>query len=184
MMSWIKHLLAAILCLISASANAQMVPAHATIDSAPSAALTVAASSHGANTAVGGLITLPVFRNRSDPSGLIDAVIISSSGGSAPTLTVYIYDSLPSATTCTDAATFVEGAADVLKRVLAPFTLTLAATQGVTTTTAETALSRSTRNYDSPPTLNLYACLVTGGAFTPAANDFSIKFSMFRNGGN
>ena len=85
-------------------------------------------------------------------------------------LTIYIFDTNPVSSTCTDKSAFSLGAADVSKLAMAPFILTPAVVgSGTTATVAQQTQAISMQNRDNPFTGNLYVCIVANGAVTPAS---------------
>lgn len=124
---------------------------------------------YASGQAMGGLQTITnFFRPNGVPSGINTNFQLSSIGGSTTAMTVYTYDALPTGS-CPDRGSFVETAADVGNRFMAPFVLTPAVVgAGATSTTAQLTQVVSGRNHDSPAKTNLYICIVAGGAVTPA----------------
>ena len=138
---------------------------------------TVQLAAYASGNSLGGLQTIPVFQQNGQYQGTLYGVSIANANAATATVTVYLFDTLPTATTCTDKAAFVLGAADVPKLAVAPFTLTPAAPTGTTRTFAQLAMIASVLNKDSAPrTPNLYACLIVGGAVTPVSTtDYTLK---------
>jgi hypothetical protein len=113
---------------------------------------------------MGGLQTVRVFRTTTVTSWIFDAFQITSKGGNTGAMTIYTYDTKPVGT-CTDTSSFVENAADIAKRFMAPFVITPAVVgSGTTSTTAQLLQVVSGQNHDSPQTQNLYICIVANGS--------------------
>lgn len=140
---------------------------------------TVQNAAYSASNAIGGLQTVNFFQNGFRFSGVIDIFSVYSKGGSTTALTFYIFDKIPTSSTCTDKSAFSLNAADVTKLAVAPFTLTPAAIQGATVTSAQLVQATSVRNIDAPDkTPNLYVCIVVGATVTPASTtDLVVKFA-------
>lgn len=157
----------AIALAATSSYNAQVV----------TAPTVTAASYTNANASVGGLQTIPLFRTTTQPTALLEQVSVSFSSGSVitPTITVYIFNHNPTASTCTDTVAFTLGAADAPYLVTAPFTITPAVTTVSTISIGSSStpqLPMSVKNLDSPTaTQNLYECFVvaTASTLTPGA---------------
>lgn len=111
---------------------------------------------------------------------LLNSVDVKSIGGSTPTVTVYVFDSNPSASTCTDRSTFTLNSADVDKLVAPPFGLTLVAPTGATTTFATQGnMGRMflAGGSASSGVKTLYYALVSGSSFTPGStSDIHLTF--------
>lgn len=140
---------------------------------------TIQTAAYSSGNAIGGWQTVPFFRAvYLTHSGVLDAVQLMSQSGATTPITFYIFDTLPTATTCTDRSAFSLGAADVPKLAVQPFTLTPAPTTGTTVSTAQLVQAVSVANQDNPGARVLYACLVVGGTVTPASTaDLTFKFS-------
>lgn len=141
-------------------------------------------AAYSSGNAIGGLQTVPFFRTSNlKPSGVLDGVMVTSVGGSTTAITFYIFDSSPSATTCTDKSAFSLGTADIAKLAVQPFTLTPAATTGTSASSAQLVQATSLANHDvgtaavPGPFPNLYVCAVVGGTVTPASTtDLVFKY--------
>jgi hypothetical protein len=143
---------------------------------------TIQASSYVSTNAIGSLQTVPAFRSTGRPSGLLNGISLTWKGTEVVAATFYVFDTLPTATTCTDKAVFSLGAADMPKLATAPFVLTSAATLGSTLTSAFSVFTQySIQNHDASPTVNLYVCIVSGTTFTPAVGDLSYKVKVLQD---
>ncbi|SIO38592.1 hypothetical protein SAMN05443247_04697 [Bradyrhizobium erythrophlei] len=141
---------------------------------------TIQTAAYSSGNAIGGLQTVPFFRSAYlSPSGVLDEVDLTSNCGSTIPITFYIFDTNPTATTCTDKSAFSLGAADVAKLAVQPFTLTPAATTGTSVASAQLVQATSVANQDTPAKGRvLYVCLVVGGSVTPASTtDLQFKLS-------
>lgn len=129
---------------------------------------TLQTAAYAAGNAMGGLQTLGFFQ--AQPSGIFTNFSVTSQGGATTGLTIYIFDTSPTATTCTDKSAFALGAADVPKLAMAPFALTPAIVgSGTTATFAQQTQTVSLRNRDNPQKSLLYVCTVANGAVTPGS---------------
>lgn len=119
-------------------------------------------------------------------SGFITNFRIASVGGSTPTVTIYIFDSQPTSSTCTDRSTFTLAAADIGKIVGLPAAVTLAAPTGSTPTFATTEFTPP-RPFEAGGGLNsglktIYYALVSGSSFTPASTtDIRVRIGVALN---
>ncbi len=130
---------------------------------------TVQNASYSSGNSLGGLQTIAFFRSTAQPSGIFDNFLITSKGGSTVAMTVYIFDTNPSGSTCTDKSAFSLAVADVAKLAMAPFVLTPAIVgAGTTATTAQLAQNASVKNGDGA-NVSLYVCLVANGTVTPGS---------------
>ena len=124
---------------------------------------------YSTGNALGPLQTIMFFRSPAF-SGIMDQFGIGSKGGSTVAITVYVFDTLPVNSTCTDKVAFSLANADIAKLAMAPFVLTPSVVgSGSTQTFAQLTQTTSVRNQDAPRTANLYVCLVTNGTVTPAS---------------
>lgn len=135
-----------------------------------------------ASNAIGGLrtIRLPAVSNTTY-SGFFLAATVQSQGGSTTAMTLYIFDSNPTGTTCTDKSAFSLAAADVSKLVTPGFTITPGAQQGVTQTGASVSFAPPVgfRNSDSPRLGVFYVCAVMNAGVTPASTtDLVFKYQV------
>jgi len=138
---------------------------------------TIQAAAYASGNAIGGLQTVSFFRTTAQPTGLLNQAAIEWAGGETVAVTEYVFDWNPTSSTCTDKTAFSLAAADAKHLVTSPFTLTGSAPTGATQTFAGTSLNVSAKNLDGTATQNLYVCLVSGGAFTPAVGDLSLTLS-------
>ena len=128
--------------------------------------LTVTATTYSSGQSMGGLQTIKAFRTTTVPSWTFRNFQLTSKGGNTGAMTVYTYDTKPIGT-CTDTQAFVENAADIPNRFMAPFVMTPAVI-GVGTTSATAQLTQvvSGQNHDSPQNQNIYMCIVAGASIT------------------
>lgn len=141
---------------------------------------TLQTAAYVSGNGMGGLQTVPLFRNAylSD-SGIMTGVQLYSQSGATTPITFYVFDTQPTATPCTDKSAFSLGAADIAKLALQPFTLTPAATTGTTVSSAQLVQTMSIGNQDSTKARVVYVCLVAGGSVTPASTtDLTFKMSV------
>lgn len=166
--------------ILAASLAAWMLSSAFAANDGVSVTPTIQTAAYASGNAIGGLQKVPLFRNASVvTTGFLDLVQVSSKSGATTAITIYIYDTLPAATTCTDKSAFSEGAADVSKRAVQPFTLTPAATPGSSVASAQLVQVASVANQDSPTTNFIYVCPVVGGSVTPASvSDLVFKYSV------
>ena len=148
---------------------------------------TVQTAAYASGNCIGGFRSVTVTANNGQ-SGFITNFRVESIGGATPSVTVYLFDSNPSSSTCTDKSTFTLNSADVDKLLNNPATgaITLAAPIGTTTTFA---------NVDfNPPrpfiaggsaasgVKTIYYALVSGSAFTPGtATDIHTRIGASLN---
>ena len=140
---------------------------------------TVQNAAYSSGNAMGGLQTVSFFRSTTQPSGIFDNFSIASKGGATVAMTIYIFDTNPTASTCTDKSAFALNSADASKLAMTPFVLTPAVIgAGTTETFAQLTQSVSVKNQDGTATANLYVCIVAGGSVTPATtSDLVAKIS-------
>ena len=167
-----KLALAALLCS-TALANATNTGGY---DNGITFTPTVTAGAYSSGQSMGGLQTVRVFRTTTETSWIFDIFQITSKGGNTGAMTIYTYDTKPVGT-CTDTSAFVENAADIGKRFMAPFVMTPAVVgAGTTSATAQLLQVVSGQNHDNPQLQNLYICIVANGAITPAStSDLVVK---------
>ncbi len=138
----------------------------------------IQASSYAQNAAIGGLSTVAALRLPSYPSGILDGFWAAWKGGNTVGVTFYVFDKLPTGSSCTDQVVFSMGASDIDKLALAPFSITPVAPQGSTFAIGEWTGTRSIRNNDSTASKKLYVCPVANAAVTPASTaDFVFKIT-------
>lgn len=141
---------------------------------------TVQNASYAQGNAMGGLQTITVFRTETAPGGYLTEFWIASKTGNTGAMTIYIFDTAPSAsTTCTDKSAFVLAAADVAKLAVLPFVLTPAVPQSGTAAIAEKVLAASVWNNDATQTKKLYLCIIANGSITPGSvSDIVFKLGL------
>lgn len=168
-----SKILGACFALLSTAAGAQQFGLDKSVSFTP----TVQNAAYASGNAMGGLQTIAFFSITG--TGIFDQFLITSKGGSTIAMTLYIFDTNPTGSTCTDKSAFSLATADVSKLAMAPFVLTPAVVGvGVTTTLAQLSQIGSIGNHDSPQAPNLYICIVAGGTVTPAStSDLSAKIS-------
>lgn len=146
---------------------------------------TVQNAAYSASNAIGGWQQVSVFRNTTQPSGILNYVSVASKGGSTTALTVYGFtkSSANLSSTCTDKSAFSLAAADLSAMIPGfPVTLTPATTQGATITSASQSIVVSVKNADGTPSTNLTFCAVVGGSVTPAStSDLVFNFAMIQD---
>jgi len=157
-------------------AQAQMLSADIAVSTVP----TIQAAQYVSGNAVGTLQKIAAFRSDTQPSGILRSIMVAWKGTEITALTFYVFDTNPTASTCTDKTAFSLAAADIPKLAIAPFVLTAAApTVGTTSTFASSTFAAlSVKNQDATPTVNLYVCVVSGGTFTPAVGDLTFKTAL------
>ena len=140
-------------------------------DDGRSVVIPAANSAHSASQSLGGMIEVSAFRTTGQASAIIDNVLLGSQSGLTGSMTLYAFRvALSAGSTCTDSVAFTLAAADALNLAFQPITLTPVASQGVTQTTAQQAMTVSVRNYDAPQNLPyIYVCLVANETITPAS---------------
>jgi hypothetical protein len=131
---------------------------------------TVQNAAYSAGNALGNLQTVPVFARGAGNSGIFNSFQIVAKDGATTAMTVYIFETIPAANTCVDKTALSLAVADVTKLAMAPFVLTPAVVgSGTTISFAQLNQVSSVQNADSPPTANLYVCLVANGTVTPGS---------------
>ena len=141
---------------------------------------TVQNASYVSGNCIGGFNAVTVAR--ANGGGLIlDTLAVRSLGGSLPTVTVYLFDANPTASTCTDRSTFTINSADLDKIPAGGiFALPLAVPTGaVPSSAAQTnmALSLIAGGSSASGVQTIYYALVSGSTFTPATTS-DIHVSM------
>lgn len=131
---------------------------------------TVQNAAYASGNCIGGFNAVTLARVNGG-SGILDAVMVKSVGGGGETLTVYLFDANPTASTCTDKSTFTLNAADSDKLIATPFALQLGVPTGTSTTFAE--LTNMVRMFiaggsTASGVRTIYYALVSGSTFTPA----------------
>lgn len=129
---------------------------------------TVQNAAYSTSNAIGGMQSVSFMRGNGG-SGIANNISLWSKGGATTPITLYIFQSNPTGTTCNDKAAFVLGAADISKLIaVRPPVLTPSASVGTTATVDSVQVPVSTQNNES--TTTLYVCPVVGGSgFTPAS---------------
>ncbi len=147
---------------------------------------TVQNAAYASGNCVGGFNAV-TLTSGTGVAGLLQSLKLVSIGGSTPTITVYIFDSNPSASTCTDKSTFTLNSADVSKIIGAPFALTLVAPTGTTTTfglQSNLALPFVEGGSSGSGVSTIYYGLVSGSTFTPASTtDLVVGVGASMDGG-
>jgi|SRR5579859_5434285 len=170
-----KKLLAAALsiALLCAPARATNVGGY---DNGISFTPTLTVVTYTVGQSMGGLQTVQVMRTSTILSWIFDIFQITSKGGNTGAMTIYIYDTKPIGT-CTNAQSFVENAADIAKRFMAPFVITPAVVgSGTSSATAQLLQVVSGQNHDSPQTQNIYVCIVANGSIAVGSvSDLVVK---------
>jgi hypothetical protein len=162
----LKKLLITVLLLLPSAAMAFPFGNDTSVSFVP----TVQNAAYANGNAMGGLQSVSVFQNASNPTGIFTGFSIYSQGGSTTAMTIYIFNANPSASTCTDKSAFVLNSADVSKLAMNPFVLTPGVVgSGTTVTSAQLLQTLSLSNRDATPGTKLYVCIVANGAVTPAS---------------
>lgn len=132
---------------------------------------TVQNAAYASGNCIGGFQSITVT-NYNGQSGFLTNFRVTSVGGSTPTITVYVFDSNPSSSTCTDKSTFTLNAADVDKMVATPVAMTLAAPTGTSVTFGSVDWTPPrpfmAGGSVSSGVKTIYYALVSGSTFTPA----------------
>lgn len=166
-------LLVALSLLVNQAARAVLYGADIQIAFTP----TVQNAAYSAGNALGNLQTVPVFAPASGNSGIFNSFQIVSKGGSIVPMTVYIFSAVPAAGTCVDKTNLSLAAADMAKLAMSPFVMTPAVIgSGTPASAAQLNQVSSIRNADSPPTANLYVCLVANATVTPATTTDLVEY--------
>jgi hypothetical protein len=129
---------------------------------------TVQAAAYAAGNAIGGLQTLSYFRGNGG-GGILNNISLWSKGGATTPITLYIFQTNPNTSTCTDKVAFSLGANDYAKMVAGgPIVMTPSSQVGTTASNASFQQPISVQNQES--STSLYVCAVVGGSgFTPAS---------------
>ena len=147
--------------------------------------LTVDAGAYAAGDALTDLITATGAARTNGGTGAIDAIDISSAGGSTNTIWIYAWDKQPAAT-CTKNAAFAPSATDNAYKLPGfPMSGTLTTNGLSVDTRTRIQLSGFVSNFDNQDSsagTAIYFCLVTAGSVTPAATtDLSIVIGGLRD---
>ena len=139
---------------------------------------TVQAAQYVSGNSIGGLLKVTIER------GILTDFTIDSASGQTPTITAYLFGSMPQGvgTNITDKAAMMLAESDVNRLICAPIALTLAAPTGSSATFASVAnLGLPFHNVDGSlaPSL-LYVVLISGSTFTPGSvsADFAMNFGV------
>lgn len=163
----IRAMLAASAMMLALCGNsrAQQVQSDTLLPIAPA----VTASAYTANFAMGGLQTVNLFRSWTQPSGILNSVLMASKGGMTTPTVIYGFARAP-ASTCADHAAFVLSSTDLPYLLPGfPITLTPAALNSTTQTIGSQVVNVSVKNEDTSLLQTLYFCAVTTGTPTPAS---------------
>src|SRR3974390_540910 len=114
-----KKVLTALLLMCASPALAQNFGSDYSVTATP----TVAVGAHTVGKSLGGLITMSIFRPN-NPAGLLTYVWYASKVGQTTAVTVYIFNSNPTGSTCTDNVTFSLATADMPKLAVTPVAIT------------------------------------------------------------
>jgi hypothetical protein len=111
------------------------------------------------------------------PLNFLNGVRVASQSGGTESVTVYVFDSNPASSTCTDRVAFALATADTDKLVMVPFSLTLAAPTGATQSFAS---NPNLARIPASGATALYYGLVSGTTFTNAGttNDIHVEFQV------
>jgi hypothetical protein len=147
--------------------------------------ITVQTGTYSAGNSLGGLITATGAARTAGGSGILDGLRLKSTGGGTETVWVYAWSKTPAAT-CTDKSAYVANTADTPYALVGfPMQTTLGGNPGSwdTATYANlTGLVNNFVNQDGTPSTNLYFCVVTAGATTPATtSDLSMSLGGIRD---
>ena len=108
---------------------------------------TVQNSSYSAGNSLGGLQTVTLFLNTTQPSALLSYVSAYSKGGSTVGMTVFAFDSNPTSSTCSDKSAYTVNVADISKLIPGfPVVLTPAIAQSMAETAASAQLASPVKN--------------------------------------
>jgi hypothetical protein len=127
---------------------------------------TIQNASYASGNCMGGFQAVAVARTTGG-SGILNKFVIASKGGGTTALTVYVFGSNPSASTCTDKSTFTLNAADISKQICAPFVITPAVPIGTTVSEAENTSMQC--HFTTSGNSNIYVGIVSGGTWTPTS---------------
>lgn len=141
------------------------IGAHISVPTTP----TVQAAAYASGNAIGGLQTISLWRSTSFSSGKIDNISIASKGGSTQGLTVYLFNTTPSGSTCTDKTAFSLAAADVSKMVAAAPIVMTPQLMGIGSTVTFASVAPTLTASNAAVSTNIFMCVVVNGAVTPAS---------------
>lgn len=133
---------------------------------------------------MGGFRSITVAANNGQ-SGYVLNVRVLSEGGVTGPVVLYLFDSNPSGSTCTNAGTFTLANADEDKMIASPQSLTLAASTGSTISFASADFTPPRAFIAGGSTASgvktIYYALVSGASFTPTANSFHTRTGVTLN---
>lgn len=139
---------------------------------------TVTASAYAAGQSLGGLQTVSVGSTNS-LTGVLNLFGVESKGGSTVQLDVYIWDTNPSNTTCTNLANFVVSQTDNQHLITGkPISVTPALAAGAQDTHTYASATALSANFANGSTnTNLYVCVLAHAAVTPASTT-DLRFQL------
>lgn len=142
---------------------------------------TTATQAYAAGNCIAGFQSITVA-DQNGGSGYITNFSVQSASGLTPTIIVFLFDSNPSASTCTDHGTFTLASADYGKLITAPKTVTLASPTGLSAQTwggLDAGLSPPrpfiAGGSHGSGVKTIYYALVTGTGFTTPGNTTDIS---------
>lgn len=149
---------------------------------------TVTASAYSAGNCLGGFNAVTVVGNNGE-SGLITNFRVASVSGVTGTIQVYLFDSQPSSSTCTDHGTFTLATTDVDKLISNPVTdtVTLATVNGSSTPAIGTLNFQPPRPFvaggsNGSGVKTVYFALVTTTSYTPGStSDIHTRIGVVQN---
>lgn len=137
---------------------------------------TVQTAAYSSGNSLGGLLTIPIALFNGESGFLTNLRITDKHADTAPTMTVFVFDSNPTGVgsfACTDKAAFVNDPGVIHYQVFTPQNVTLSVPTGATYSYTSIDLSPPRPFTVASTTKNLYACVVVQGSLTPnAASDF------------
>jgi hypothetical protein len=144
---------------------------------------TVQNAAYAAGQSLGGLQTISIGSN-SGLSGILDQIGIASTGGSTVAVVVYVWDTNPANTTCTDKTNFVKSQTDNQRLITGtPILLTPAlvvSAQDAATYAAATNLVDNFVNGSS--NTNLYVCVLANASVTPGTtSDYRLNIQGIKD---
>jgi len=139
---------------------------------------TVQNAAYAAGQSIGGLQTVSIG-STNGLSGILDQFGYASKGGSTVAVVVYVWDTNPSNTTCTDKTNFVASATDNAHLVTgAPILLTPALVVSAQDTATYASSTNLTGNFvNGSSNTNLYVCILANAAVTPATTS-DVRFQI------
>lgn len=147
---------------------------------------TVTASSYTANYAIGGVQSIPLFRNVAQPSGLLAYISVASKSGLTSPVTVYGFYAARNTgatlfSTCTDHAAFALSSSDLPYLIPGfPISITPVANNSTTQTIGSYGFvpTPPMKNNDATPSLNAYFCAVASGGTPASTTDLMFTYSI------